>query len=211
MLNGTSGEKVMTTELEKPELEVACQQILLKDASVYSVQWLDLPARYAPRVTASLLLDRYLKAVTDCTFRLIRPAVNDEGIQFRLLATSLALLSFSPPRFDADERGDAVHLDISGGFLVQAGECDSGRFSLLSSSGEGEGEVRVTVQLSDYCPLLLGSRSPSRIRKLLYRLTQAYIHKVAPVRYLSRLYRDLTGVKVRVKVKKVRVREGTEI
>ena len=50
-----------------------------------------------------------------------------------------------------------------------------------------------------------------RMRRLLYQLTQAYFHKVVTVRYLSSLYRELTGVKPRAGVKKVQVREGTEI
>jgi hypothetical protein len=198
----------MNLEQEKRHLEVACQQILLTDASVYSVQWLDLPARYASQVTASLLLDRYLEFVRNATWHLIRPTVTGEGVQFRLLSTPLALLSFSPPQYHALEGGEEVQLSVCGGFLVQTGECDRGRFSLHSVPHEGG--VRITVQLSDYCPLLLGSRTPSMIRKLLYRLTQAYIHKVVTVRYLSRLYRDLTGLKIRHIVKKVQVREGLE-
>ena len=199
----------MTSELKKPELEIACQQILLPDASVYSVQWVDLPAPFSSRVAASLLLQHYFKVVTDCTFGLIRPTVTTEGVQFRILFSKLDLLCFSPAQFEADEAGEAVHLCICGGLLVQAGECDRGMFSLLSAAHDGG--VRITVRLSDYCPLLLGSRAPSGTRKLLYRLTQAYFHKVVTVRYLSSLYGDLTGAKPRTGVKKVQVREGTEI
>jgi len=199
----------MMPELEKRELEIACQQILLPDASVYSVQWVDLPAPFSSRVKASLLLQHYFKVITKRTFGLISPTVTVEGVQFRIVATRFALLSFSPPRFEVDEAGEAVHLCICGGFLVQAGECDRGMFSLLSAAHDGG--LRITVQLSDYCPLLLGSRTPSRMRKLLYRLTQAYLHKVVTVRYLSSLYGELTGAKPRPGVKKVQVREGTEI
>jgi len=199
---------VLKGDVEKRTLEVACQQILLTDASVYSVQWLDLPARYTSQVTASLLLERYLDFVREFTCHLIRPTVTEDGVEFRLLATSLSLLSFSAPQYEAREGGEEVHLGICGGFLVQAGECDRGMFSLLLAPHQ-EG-VRITVQLSDYCPLLLGSRAPSRTRKLLYRVTQAYIHKVVTVRYLARLFHDLTGVKTRPKVKKVQVREGTQ-
>jgi len=198
----------MTAELQKRDLEVACQQILLSDASVYSVQWLDLPAKYAPQVTAPLLLGRYLEFIRESTCQLIRPTLTRDGVEFRLLATSVALLSFSAPQHVVGEHAEEVCLGICGGVLVQAGECDRGMFSL--SSAPHEKGVRITVQLSDYCPLLLGSRTPSLIRKLLYRLTQAYIHKVVTVSYLCRLYRDLTGVKIRTVVKKVQVREGTE-
>lgn len=199
----------MASELEKRELEIACQQILLTDASVYSVQWLEIPARYAAGVSAPLLLDHYFRTIRGCTCQLIRPVIDDTGVHFRLLTTSFALLSFSPAEFSADGSGEAVNLSISGGLLVQAGECDRGSFSIICQPGQDL--VRITVQLSDFCPLLLGSRSPSRIRKLLYRLTQAYIHKVVTVSYLSSLYRKLTGLKIRARVKKVQVREGTDI
>ena len=197
------------SQSKKHELEIACQQILLPDASVYSVQWVDLPASVASRISASFLLQHYFKVVTESTFRLIRPTVTSEGVQFRLMSTRFALLSFAPARFEADHEGEAVHLYISGGLLVQAGECDRGMFSLLKKA-QGEG-IRVTVQLSDYCPLLLGSSAPSGIRKLCYGLTQSYFHKVVTVRYLSSLYLELTGAKPRAGVRKVQVREGTEI
>jgi hypothetical protein len=134
--------------------------------------------------------------------------VSAEGVQFRLLATAVALLSFAPPRYSGTEDAEEVSFAISGGFLVQAAEGGSGIFSLrLDRDRE---TVRVTVQLADFCPLLLGSRNPSLTRRLLYRFTQAYIHKVVTVGYLSGLYRDLTGRKGGVRVKKVRLREGTE-
>jgi len=188
--------------------EVACQQILERDASVYSVQWLVIPDPYARQITAQLLLDRYLKLVRDWTFTLIRPRVAADGVQFRLLATSLALLSFGPPEYPAGEEDGEVHLRINGGLLVQPRECNRGLFSLYAAR-EGEG-ARVTVQLSDYCPLLLGSARPSLVRRLLYRMTQAYLHKVVTVRYLADLYRELTGEKVSLRLIKVQVREGKE-
>lgn len=194
---------------QQHELEIACQQILLPDASVYSVQWIDLPASVAAPVQATFLLEHYFRIVRRCTLGLIRPAVTADGVQFRVLGTGFALLAFTPARFEEGQPGEAVHLCISGGFLVQAGECDSGMFSLLSSPRDGR--MRITVQLSDYCPLLLGSRNPSSILKLCYRLTQSCFHKVVTVRYLSSLYRELTGIRPRPGVKKVQVREGTDI
>lgn len=189
-------------------VEVACQQILLQDASVYSVQWLVLPERYAHLVSAQLLLDRYLKLVRESTFSLIRPVRSTQGVRFRLFASSLSLLSFAPVEHLLGERSESVQLRINGGLLVQAGECSRGMLSLLTEREEGG--LRVTVQLSDYCPLLLGSARPSLLRRLFYRITQAYIHQAVTVRFLSDLYRELTGEKVRACVKKVRVKEGRD-
>lgn len=191
------------------KLEIACQQILLPDASVYSVQWIDLPGRFGSRTNPPYLLQHYFRVVRNCTLGLVRPAVDADGVHFRLLFTRFPLLSFAPVRFEEGQGGEAVHLYISGGFLVQPGECDRGMFSLLSAS-HGDG-VRITVQLSDYCPLLLGSSTPSTFRRLFYGLTQSFLHKVVTVRYLSSLYKELTGEKLRAGVRKVRVREGTEI
>lgn len=66
----------------------------------------------------------------------------------------------------------------------------------------------VTLQLSDYCPLILGSSSPSKIRYWLYRLTQSTIHRLVTIRFLMLLYRDLAGPSACVKVVTGQVREG---
>ncbi|WP_026843282.1 hypothetical protein [Citrifermentans bremense] len=194
---------------EEDELQIACQQILLPDASVFSVQWVDLPLWAGSRVCAKLLLEQYFKSIRRCTLGLVRPAVNIDGVHFRVMSTRFALLSFEPARYEADGEQEAVHLYINGGFLVQAGECGRGMFSLLAQT-RPDG-LRVTVELSDYCPLLLGSNTPSKLRKLFYGLTQSYFHKVVTVKYLSHLYRFLTGAKQRARVKKVQVRQGTDI
>ena len=73
------------------------------------------------------------------------------------------------------------------------------------------GGVKVTLQLSDYFPRLLGSRTPSLPRKWLYRLTQALIHRIVTVRFLARLYRELEGEKVRFRTVKVYVQSGEDI
>ncbi|MBU5612697.1 hypothetical protein [Geomonas azotofigens] len=196
-------------EPRQHELEISCQQVLLPDSTVYSVQWIDLPPHAAPRATPPFLLEYYFKVVRRCTLGLITPVLDPHGVEFRVTGTRCALLAFSAARFEAFEGTRAVHLCIGGGVLVQPGECDRGMFSLLSAPGP-EG-VRVTVQLSDYCPLLLGSRNPSRLRKLCYGMTQSFFHKVVTFRYLASLYRELCGVKARVKVRYVVVRQGKDI
>ncbi|MBJ6751317.1 hypothetical protein [Geomonas anaerohicana] len=196
-------------EPRPPELEISCQQILLPDSSVYSVQWIDLPVEAAVRGTPAFLLEHYFKVVRRCTLGLITPVMGPGGVEFRITGTRYALLAFSAARFETDQETRAVHLCISGGILVQPGECDSGMFSLLNTTRPDGG--RVTVQLSDYCPLLLGSRSPSRLRKLCYGMTQSFFHKVVTIRYLASLFRELSGVKAQVTVRNVVVRQGTDI
>jgi hypothetical protein len=199
----------MVANRRKAETEIACQQILLQDSSVYSIQWLVIPTPHAAGVTAPFLLDRYLSHIRRYTHSIIRPETSAGGIEFRLCGSAASVLSFAPPEFAAMAGSTAVHLRIAGGMLVQADECDRGKLSLLA---EGiAGGIRITIQLSDYCPLLLGSRKPSRPRKLFYRLTQAYIHKAVTIKFLARLYRELAGEEIRVRLKKATVHGGEEI
>ena len=191
------------------EREIACQQVLLEDASVYSVQWCVFPAPYGDGLTAAFLLERYLSHIREYTHAVITPVTTAGGIEFRIFGSSLSILSFSPAEFSATDGTTTVDLCIAGGLLVQADACDRGKFTLTSVRVD-EGS-RVTLQLTDYCPLLLGSNRPSRLRKMLYRLTQAYIHKVVTVKYLARLYRELAGADIRIRLKKVTIREGEEI
>jgi len=186
--------------------EIACQQVLLQDASVYSVQWLVIPDRSGGTLTAQALLESYLKLIGEWTCSLIRPAASAEGIEFRLLGTSLVLLGFDPPEYLSGPETEAVRLRINGGVLVQERGNGRGMFSL--SSRREAGGLRIEVLLSDYCAQLLGSARPSPARRLLYRMTQAWIHKAVTVSYLTRWCRELTGEPPRVRVKKVQVREG---
>jgi hypothetical protein len=92
---------------------------------------------------------------------------------------------------------------------VQPRQCDRGEL-LFDVAPVGSG-AKVSLQLSDYCPLLLGSPSPSVIRRWLYRLTQAAIHRLVTVRFLVLLYRDLAGVSAPVRVVAVKEREGRPV
>ncbi len=185
--------------------EISCQQVLVDDASVFSVQWSVFPSGVAGNLSAGNLMQRYLTYIKSCTLNIIRPVQLDSGIEFRLLGSCLSLISFLPPSFEAEK----VVLRICGGVLVQPRQCDRGelRFGVEPDS-DG---VRVSLQLSEFCPLILGSRSPSRIRFWLYRLTQAAIHRLVTVRFLVMLYREMCGVSARARVVAVKVREGQPV
>lgn len=185
--------------------EISCQQVLVDDASVFSVQWSVFPSGVAGNLSAGNLMQRYLTYIKSCTLNIIRPLQLDSGIEFRLLGSSLSLISFLPPSAEAEK----VVLRICGGVLVQPRQCDRGelRFGVEPDS-DG---VRVSLQLSEFCPLILGSRSPSRIRFWLYRLTQAAIHRLVTVRFLVLLYREMCGVSTRARVVAVKVREGQPV
>lgn len=189
--------------------EIACQQNLTHDGSVYSAQWMVVPECSARQVTAELLLARYLKLVKDCTLSLVRPVLNADGIEFRFLTSTLVFLRFAPPEYLRGKDSETVQLRTIGGLLVRTGEPGLGRFC-FSSQRTGEG-VRITVQLL-YCrPLLLGSGTPSWLRKFLFSITQGKIHKAITVRFLADLHRELLGRKSRIQVRPVRVGKGQDI
>jgi hypothetical protein len=195
---------------DQPRLrkKIGCQQVLLKDSSVFSTQWMVLPPTYKDTITPAHLLDRYLNHVRLFTFSLIRPFQMQNQVEFRLLGTRISLISFTGPAAHDSDRSQALSLSISGGVLVQKENCHRGELTFITKQiGNG---LKVILQLSDFCPMLLGSESPSRLRKLLYRLTQAYIHKIVTVQFLARLYSHLEGVNLRVRVVKVKLREGED-
>jgi len=186
-------------------LEIACQQILLEDASVFSIQWTDLPVTLAGALSAHELLIRYLGYIKKCTLTLIRPVFVENSVEFRLIGTDISLISFLPPVY-AD---DFATLRICGGFLVQPNQCDRGELRFgVERLPEG---ARISLQLSEFCPLILGSSSPSRLRFWLYRITQAAIHRLVTVRFLTLLYHELAGPSAGVRVIKVAVRTGKPV
>jgi hypothetical protein len=192
-------------EKRRDSQEIACQQVLVEDSSVFSVQWSLFPTQIANDLTPRHLLERYLAYIRRATLSIIRPFESASGVEFRLLGSRLSLISFLPP-----EKGDgSVTLFICGGLLVQPHQCDRGelQFTVVPTS-EG---VKVSLQLSDYCPLILGSSAPSTLRRWLYRLTQAAIHRLVTIRFLILMYRDLTGSPAPVRVVNVNLRDGRPV
>lgn len=188
---------------------LACQQILVADQSVFSVQRLLLPDGCGGRITSAELLGYYLAYVERFTLGLIRAVTREGGIDFRLGRRGPALIRFAPPQATGAGGNEATVLQICGGILVQPQECLRGELEFrVEQTGAG---CRLTLQLADFCPLLLGSSKPSRLRKLLYRLTQAYIHKVVTVRFLRLVYRQLTGRQLPGRAVAIEVRRGEEI
>ena len=188
-----------------PTPEIACQQVMAEDASVFSIQWADLPVAKAGNLSPQDLLNRYLKCINKYTLTIIRPTALDNGIEFRLIGSNVSLIRFLPPTYTAD----SVTLHICGGYLVQPRQCERGE---LRFGVEHFPEcVRVSLQLSEFCPLILGSPAPSWFRFWLYRLTQAAIHRLVTVRFLASLYRELVDSSGRIRVVNVAVRAGKSV
>lgn len=196
-------------QLDSAAEKLVCQQILVADQSVFSVQRLLLPEGCGQRITSAELLGYYLAYVERFTLGIIRAVTSEHGIEFRLGRQGPALIRFAPPLATGEGDNEATVLRICGGLLVQPRECDRGELEFRVE--QTEAGCRLTLQLADFCPLLLGSNRPSRLHKLLYRLTQAYIHKVVTVRFLRLVYRQLTGRKLAEKAVRIEVRKGEEI
>ena len=188
----------------KAPLQIACQQVLQEDSSVFSIQWTDLPLELAQGMTPQRLLEAYLRDIRRMTWGLIQPKVTDDGIAFRLLGC-LPLLRFLRP----EPEGDWLALRICGGLLVQRDQCDRGELAFRCEPLPSDA-VRVTLRLSDYCPLLLGSQRPSIVRRWLYRLTQAALHRLVTIRFLALLYRELGGIARTVETIQVQVKNGRD-
>lgn len=192
-----------------PDVEaeiIACQQILEEDHSVFSIQWVVIPPENHHALSSAELLDLYLRYIEKCTVNIIRPLRTADGVEFRLMKTSRALIKFNQPEHVETGDGERTILNISGGFLVQQKQCDRGQLEfIIEKTAAG---TSVTLKLSDYCPLLLGGDQPSLLRKWLYRFTQAYIHKIVTVRFLAMVYRSVTGKPVRKGLVNIVVRKG---
>ena len=187
--------------------QIACQQVLLQDSSVFSIQWTDLPSRIADGITAEQVYRRYLAAIRRQTWGVIIPRESPDGVSF-LLAGRYPLLCFGSPDGGSPGDGCLYRLRINGGLLVQPDACERGEL-LFRVEPLPDDAVRITLQLSDYCPLLLGSRQPSLFSRWLYRLTQAAIHRLVTIRFLAALYRELAGGDASVRLVRVQVKQGS--
>ena len=173
------------------ERTIEFHQVLKTDGTVHSHQWIILPAKCAPGLSIEDIVTRYLTFIRFSTLGFVSPERNADGIVLRFLG--LPLIRLCLPVVARNETATHTDLFINGGLLVQRDSCSRGqlRFSIISTAEQ----IRIEIRLSDYCPLLLGSHTPTRFRKWLYHITQASIHKLATIRFLASLCSDLTGIK----------------
>lgn len=186
--------------------KIAFQQILEEDHSVFSLQMVVIPPGEYPQITSAELLRLYLAYIKRFTLGLIRPEETPEGIQFRLAGTERAIIQFSQPLTEKYGESQKTTIRICGGILVQPKECDRGQLDFMIEAVPAG--TRVTLKLSDYCPLLLGNSRPSCWRKWFYRLTQAYLHKIVTIRFIAMVYRKITGSRLSREVISIAVRQG---
>jgi len=171
-----------------PYNRIASEDLILGDSSIVSRQWVHLPPGGAlPK--PEQMLERYLVFLRSCTLSLVRPVAAGGGIAFRLAGLRRPLLLFAAPESSRSGAARSVALRIQGGLLVQGRECGRGVLTfIVDSLPDG---VELSIQVADYCPLLLGGAGPSRLRSLLYRSTQAIVHRLITVRFLAHLCRNL--------------------
>ncbi|MDD2366668.1 MAG: hypothetical protein PHN84_10945 [Desulfuromonadaceae bacterium] len=195
-------DRIPETEADK----IAFQQILESNHSVFSIQSIVIPFGTYGKLTSTELLTMYLEYIRQSTLGLIQPEKSSDGIIFRLNWTDAAVIKFSPELFAEDGNSQKTTLCISGGVLVQPKECYRGQLDFIVESATGG--IRATLKLSDYCPLILGSSQPSAWRRWLYRLTQAYLHKIVTIRFLAMVYRKTTGKRLTKNIVRISVRRG---
>jgi hypothetical protein len=174
--------------------EIVCQQALVDNMSIFSTQWSDFPEAITTGLSPEIMLNRYLVYVRQCTLSIIRPQLSSTGLELRFFNTGWSLINFLPPETDCD----SVTLHICGGFLVQPRQSDRGefRFGLEQVSGG----LRLSLRLSEFYPLILGNPPPSPIRFWLYRRTQAAVHRLVTIRFLTMLYKEMSGSSVPARV-----------
>ena len=155
---------LMTAQLDPTTgKRIACQQVLMRDGSVFSLQFMTIPIDLAAGVSPDSLLQRYFAFLAKVTGGIVRPESNADGVSFRLAGTGISLIQFLPPRQEIRNEEHSLSLAICGGALVQAGSCDRGS---LTFSVAREAEVaRLTLRVAEFCPLILGSSRPSHFRK----------------------------------------------
>lgn len=190
---------------KKSHIPIACQQIIAADDSVFSIQWIDVHTSIAGHISPEQLLQRYLHYIRQFTFGVIRPSLSDGGLDFCLGSSRFAIISFLAP----ENMAEFTTIRICGGFLVQPHQCKRGelRFGVEKQADT----VRISLKLSDYCPLILGGTSPSQLRIWLYRLTQAALHKLVTIRFLTLIYKDITGESPLFKTVHVAVQNGKPV
>jgi hypothetical protein len=173
------------------ERTIEFHQVLKTDGTVHSHQWIVLPATCAPGLSVEDIVSRYLVFLRFCTLGTVNPERNAGGIALRFLG--LPLIRLCLPVVTRNETATHADLLINGGLLVQRDSCSRGqlRFSIISAPEQ----MRIEIRLSDYCPLFLGFHPSTRLRKWLYHITQASIHKLVTIRFLASLCSDLTGIK----------------
>ena len=187
-------------------VDIGCHQVMLQDASVWSIQTLAVPPAHAGALTPATLFELYLDHIRRFTLGIIQPVRRHDGLHFSLFGRRFSLISFTPP----EEVGGTICIRICGGLLVQRDQCHRGELT-FAAEPTVDGGSRISLTLSDYCPLLLGSSRPSRGRKWLYRLTQAALHKMVTIRFLARAYRQLCEPGAAIRVVRQPVTVGEEI
>lgn len=187
--------------------DITCLQVLLEDASVCSTQRVTLPP--GSDITPSSLFDLYLGYVARFTLGIINPVRSNDKVHFRVRGTGISLISFNGPLYGEAGSVQSIEMKITGGVLVQPDNCHRG---LLQFSVEKtDTGVDISLHLADYCPIILGNSTPSRWRKWLYRLTQAYIHRVVTIRFLKLVVKTLSAGQLCARVVTVKPSYGERI
>jgi hypothetical protein len=151
------------------------------DGSVHSVQWLAWPAATAGTALTERLDARALSARYFTTIERLLPVLlraRRAGAEVRLNVLGIPLLKLADEHLVSDRHTVGVGYTIAGG-LLDATPPEKGRLCMKVCKWNAH-EWRLVVEVARYRPLAVALVHSS----LLYRLTQAMVHRWVSFHYL---------------------------
>ncbi|HSD22917.1 MAG TPA: hypothetical protein VLB79_01180 [Solirubrobacterales bacterium] len=134
----------------------------------------------------------YWRVITRFTLGLVRVVSDDDDQCVVLVGRPLVLLRFHAPEYETGEGQASVTWRIKRGILVSRDGRDRGflRLSLEPLErlgGNGQGRLRVQLEVRNFYPWLRGAGAFARVGVWIYAQTQQRIHRAVTRRFLRKL------------------------
>jgi hypothetical protein len=165
-----------------------------------------LPRRVLERLWTPEYLERlartYWRFLTRVSLGLLRVVYSDDSREVVLIARPLVLLRFRAPEYDLEANGGTVTWRIDRGLLVAPPGRGKGYLRISVARGPDrpsspEATVYVSSEVASFYPTIMGRGWFARIGRVIYELTQRWIHVLVTHAFLRSLARlDLAHSKV---------------
>lgn len=155
----------------------------LPDGAVESEQRVTLSAPVVAfdNAGATALGERYWREVERATHGLVRARRTAEGVRLRLLWRGPVLLSFAPPKLEADTHRVHCSFPISGGRLARRA---AGELTFAQVYGE---RIELSSAIRGFYPALAAHEGRRDWTGALYNSVQSRIHVAISRRYFASL------------------------